>query len=77
MASSKKPSDTTADQTGEEHAADMVAAKQALERIAAEREARAEALRKVKGGGRGGSKVSGRGRRGAGSSTSVNKSGDR
>ncbi len=56
----------------------MEAAKQALARVAAAREARADALRNVRSGGRGGSKVSGRGRgRGGGASTSVNKSGDR
>ncbi len=61
-----------------EHAADMAAAKQALERVAAAREARAEALSQVSRGGRGGSKVSGRGQqRGASKPTSVSKSGDR
>lgn len=69
---------TEAERTETEHAADMEAAKRALARVAAEREARAEALRQVQGGGRGGSKVSGRGRQGgAGSRTSVSKSGDR
>ncbi len=56
----------------------MEAAKQALARVAAERDARAEALRKVSSGGRGGSKVPGRGRQGGGGArTSVSKSGDR
>lgn len=75
----KVDNDGQADQAGRDHAADMEAAKQALARVAAEREARAEALRQVSSGGKGGSKVSGRGgRRNAGSkTTSVTKSGDR
>jgi hypothetical protein len=84
MASPKKQSGTPADQAVKadpaerEHAADMEAAKQALARVAAERDARAEALRHVNSGGRGGSKVSGRGQqRASGPRSSVSKSGDR
>lgn len=79
MASSEKQTGTPAKKVEEEHAADMAAAKQALARVSAKREASAEALRNVSSGGRGGSKVSGRGQpRGGGSkTTSVSKSGDR
>ncbi|MBA2390598.1 MAG: hypothetical protein H0V67_10135 [Geodermatophilaceae bacterium] len=78
MPRTKKQPSPPADPAGEEHAADMEAAKQALARVAAERDARAEALRKVSSGGRGGSKVPGRGRQGGGGArTSVSKSGDR
>jgi len=78
MTTGKKKPDAPAPQAGGEHEADMEAAKQALARVAAERETRAEALRNVSSGGRGGSKVPGRGRqRGTGSRGSVGKSGDR
>lgn len=83
MSSSKKSAKPAADasskdeQVTEEHAADMASAKQALERVMAEREAREQALRHVTSGARLGGKVSGDQRRSAATRSAVSKSGDR
>ncbi|CAN5128808.1 hypothetical protein BH20ACT5_BH20ACT5_23320 [soil metagenome] len=65
-------------QTPEEHAAEMAAAKEALDRLAAEKEARAKALQHVRGGsGRGGSKVGPGQQNQTGARMTGRKSGDR
>ncbi len=73
MPSTEKPT-----QTADEHAEEMAAAKEALDRLAAEKEARAKALSHVQGGsGRGGSKVGPRQQNVTGQRMTGRKSGDR